>query len=203
PEAPISHCFARPEIAETESIRDQMGFAFMTGFRGKLHFVHVSTSLGVDYINLAKQRGLDVSCGVCPHHFYFNWNDMWGDDGIELKMNPPLREPGEPEKLLEALRDGRIDFVETDHAPHTWNDKYKLCASGVPALAWWPVFEEFLKLRDFTERRIEEVMFKKPIERFGVDIGIRKRRRIVDHRGDYAFNPWWRMEEEVGMRDSL
>ncbi|OIO80196.1 hypothetical protein AUJ84_04085 [Candidatus Pacearchaeota archaeon CG1_02_32_132] len=202
PRNPITHAFARPAIAETESIRDMLGFAYLTGFKGKLHFVHVSTHEGVEYINLAKKRGLDVSAGVCPHHLLLPYTEMLGIQGLEKKMNPPLRAPGEPELLLEDLREGRIDFLETDHAPHTRKDKYEACASGVNALAWWPLFEEFFRRRGFTEKRIEEITFSAAVERFGADV-IRKRKPIKDRRGDYEINPWRKLEEELGMVNKL
>jgi len=200
--APISHCFARPEICETESMSDGLGFAFITGFRGKLHIAHISTSYGVELVNRAKQQGLDVSSGVCPHHIYYDWNQMMKEDGLGWKMNPALREPGEPARLLEYLRVGKIDFLETDHAPHTRHDKFIGCASGVVALPWWRVFEEFLRHSGFTEKRIEEVVIKKAAERFGIDV-VSKKRRIKDRRGDYEINPWKSMEELVGMVGKL
>jgi len=200
---PESHCFARPEITETEAIRDIMGFGYLTNFLGNIHFVHVSTSLGVKYINRAQQRGQRVTSGVCPHHLYYDWTQMFREDGLVWKMNPALREPGESKRLIEYLKDGRIDILETDHAPHTYDDKFIDCASGVVAEPWWPVFIEFLRYNGFSEKRIEEVTLTKAAEIWGIDVRVPRNRIIKDHRQDYSTNPWKSMEELVGMVGKL
>lgn len=199
PEHPITHCFARPSVAETESISDQLYFARSSGFEGKLHIVHISTSEGVKLVNEAKRKGVDVSCGVCPHHLFRDYTAMLGRDGLVWKMNPPLRRPGESDKLLEALIDGRIDFLETDHAPHTHDDKFVRCASGVTALPSWPVFTEALIQKGFSERIVEEVTLIAAAERFDVSLNP-KIRKIKDRAGDYFVNPWKDLEESIGWK---
>lgn len=202
-DSPESHCFARPEITETEAIRDIIGFGYLADFKGNIHFVHVSTSLGVEYINRAQQRGQRITSGVCPHHLYKDWTNMLGKDGLVCKMNPALREPGEPQRLVEALRDGRIDVLETDHAPHSYDDKYIRCASGVVAEPWWALFKEFLRHNDFSEKRIKEVTLDNSSKIWGVDVKIPRNPVLRDHRQDYETNPWKDMEELLGMVNNL
>jgi dihydroorotase len=70
----------------------------------------------------AKARGLRVTCEVTPHHFALTDREMTRFDA-DFKMNPPLRSPADLDSVLEALADGTVDAIATDHAPHTWDDK--------------------------------------------------------------------------------
>ena len=122
---------------------------------------------------------------------------MYQTGGIKWKMNPPLRAPKRPEILLEDLKSGRIDWIETDHAPHTLDEKVKdPFMSGIPGLPWWKVFEEFLRYHGFSDKRIEEVTFSKVLERFKLDIK-KSQRKIKDRRSDYPFNPYETLEKTV------
>ena len=88
----------------------------------RLHLCHCSTRDSVEMIRLAKQEGLKVSGEVCPHHFTLTSADIPGDDS-NYKMNPPLRTAADREALVEGLRDGTIDAIATDHAPHSVQEK--------------------------------------------------------------------------------
>jgi len=190
PSDPRSHCEARPPRAEIESIRDQIRFVVDAGFKGKLHIAHISTPEGVHLVDGAKINGVDVSCGVCPHHFIYDERKMEEPEGIKWKMNPPLRRVGDPELMLNLLKEGKIDFIETDHAPHRLGEKIgQQCMSGVPGLPWWGFYSAYLEQRDFSGKRIREVTRDRALERFGIEVGDNVR-RIVDRRGDYAFNTY-------------
>jgi dihydroorotase len=198
---PPSHCIARPAEAEVDSIRDIIAMAYMTRFPGKLHIAHISTPEGVRYVNAAKDAGMDVSCGVCPHHFIYDWNQMYDENGLFWKMNPPLRAPGEPQQMLEYLREGKIDWIETDHAPHSLEEKTAHpFMSGIPGLAWWDLYAEFLRLNDFSDKRIEEVTSTNAMARFGMEFSTTERPR-VDRRNDYPFNPYTPLERRLGLTD--
>jgi dihydroorotase len=198
---PFSHCLARPEKSEIESVRDQITLAKKYSFLGKLHVAHISSPGAVNLVVKAKEEGLDISSGICPHHFIYDYKKMEEDDGVLWKMNPPLRSPDSREKMLNYLREGKIDWIETDHAPHTLKDKTqgdnnRGFASGIPGLPWWNFFEEFLRQNNFSEGLIEKIVFSNVVERFSLDIG-RSKRRIVDRRGDYPFNPYLSLEREL------
>jgi dihydroorotase len=199
---PITHCLARPESAEVASVKDQIMLAKKYGFKGKPHIAHISSPKSIEIVQTAKKDGLDISCAVCPHHLFYNERIMDSENGILWKMNPPLRSEGSPEKMLEYLRNGEIDWMETDHAPHTLDEKTKEgYLSGLPALASWPVFIEFLRFKGFSEKRIQEVTFLNPVERFCIDLTNKSRRiKLVDRRRDYAFNAFKSMEELIGWR---
>jgi len=89
------------------------------------HVCHVSTEQSVRLIRLAKQVGVSVTAEVCPHHLILSDEDIPGLDDANWKMNPPLRTPKDVEAVLEALEDGTIDIIVTDHAPHSAEEKAK------------------------------------------------------------------------------
>lgn len=88
----------------------------------RLHLCHCSTELSVDLIKLAKQKNAKLSAEVCPHHFSLTEDDILTDDA-NYKMNPPLRTKKDVDALLMGLKDGTIDVIATDHAPHSREEK--------------------------------------------------------------------------------
>jgi dihydroorotase len=106
--------------------------------RGKLHVAHLSTAAGVDAIRRGKARGVRVSAEATPHHLLLT-DQAVKDSGYDTatKMNPPLRSDADRRAVLEGIRDGTIDCIATDHAPHTVDDKnveYDEAAFGVVGL---------------------------------------------------------------------
>ncbi|MFD0588035.1 dihydroorotase [Paenibacillus sp. GCM10027627] len=87
------------------------------------HVCHVSTEQSVRLIRLAKSIGVSVTAEVCPHHLLLSDEDIPGLDDANWKMNPPLRTPRDVKAVIEALEDGTIDMVVTDHAPHSAEEK--------------------------------------------------------------------------------
>ena len=194
---PITHCHARPERAEIESVRDQLRLSKDYGFKGKLHIPHISSPGAVDLVMAAKKEGQDVSSGICPHHFIYDWQQMGENNGVLWKMNPPLRSPESKDKMMQNLLLGKIDWIETDHAPHTFDEKVKgSFMSGIPGLPWWNLFEEYLRMNGFSDSKIEQVTFSNVSQRFGIDIK-KSKRTIVDRRADYPFNPYKPIEERL------
>lgn len=98
-----------------------------TGVR--LHLCHCSTKDSVEMIRLAKEEGLPVTGEVCPHHFILTSDDIKEDDG-NWKMNPPLRAKEDVEALIEGLKNGVMDVIATDHAPHAEEEKNKSMAKA-------------------------------------------------------------------------
>jgi dihydroorotase len=194
---PISHCHARSERSEIESVRDQIKFADRYGFSGKMHVCHISSPGAVELVVDAKEKGLDISSGICPHHFIYDWQQMSKDKGILWKMNPPLRDPESKNWMFCNLRNGLIDFIETDHAPHRLRDKIgRDAASGITGIEKWPLFLEYLRYFGFSDNRVEEVTFSKAAERYGVDVD-RSNRDLVDRSEDYDFNFYEVIEKEI------
>jgi dihydroorotase len=109
-----------PAVAEDVIVARDLALAADTGAR--LHIQHVSTSGSVEQIKRAKQSGLSVTCEVTPHHLGLDESAV---DNLDpnFKMYPPLRSVEDREALLGALRDGTVDAVATDHAPHSMSEK--------------------------------------------------------------------------------
>ena len=101
------------------AVRDVM-LAKDTG--AKLHLCHCSTKESVEIVKLARERGVRISAEACPHHFTLSSDDMVPGD-TNFKMNPPLRTREDVQALRVGLRDGIIDVIATDHAPHSQSDK--------------------------------------------------------------------------------
>jgi len=108
-----------PESEQIGVFRD-ICLAEMTGAR--LHLAHLSTAGSVELVRAAKRRGLPVTCEVAPHHFSLDDSSLMGYD-TNMKMNPPLRSKEDVAAILEALSDGTIDVIATDHAPHAPHEK--------------------------------------------------------------------------------
>ena len=109
-----------PAAAEASVVARDVQIAELT--RSRLHICHVSCAETVDVIRWAKQRGINVTAEVAPHHLVLTTNEVLGYDPT-YKVNPPLRPSEHVEALREALVDGTIDAVATDHAPHARHDK--------------------------------------------------------------------------------
>lgn len=125
-----SHSFARPVEAEVASVADQLQFSLEAGFKGHLHICHLSSVASLALVEEAKKQGRRVSCASTAHHLLLSLEDA-RDRKLYAKMNPPLRSEEERAQLFAALLAGRIDWIETDHAPHTIADKEQ-GASGIP-----------------------------------------------------------------------
>lgn len=95
----------------------------------RLHLCHCSTADSVEMIRLAKEDGLPVTGEVCPHHFILTADDIPADDG-NYKMNPPLRGRADVEALREGLKNGIMDVISTDHAPHSAEEKNRSMAEA-------------------------------------------------------------------------
>ncbi|HRV68264.1 MAG TPA: dihydroorotase [Marmoricola sp.] len=109
-----------PAIAEEVIVARDVMLAKHTGSR--VHVAHVSTAGSVDVIRWAKSRGIDVTAEVTPHHLMLTTDLLVGYDPT-FKVNPPLRPQEDVQALRDALADGTIDAVATDHAPHARHDK--------------------------------------------------------------------------------
>ena len=96
--------------------------ALMEHTKSHIHFQHLSTKGSLAMIREAKRRSLPVTCEVTPHHFALTDKEMARFDA-DFKMNPPLRTQADIDAILEAIADGTVDAIATDHAPHTHDDK--------------------------------------------------------------------------------
>jgi len=127
-------CIGIPSAAEEVMVARDIMLAEYTG--GHLHLAHLSTKGSLRLVREAKKNGIRVTCEVAPHHFALTDKELMRFDG-DYKMNPPLRSQADLDAVLEALADGTVDAIATDHAPHTWDDKeceLPLAAFGIIGL---------------------------------------------------------------------
>lgn len=112
-----------PSAAEDVMVDRDIVLAAMTG--SAVHIAHVSTCGALRSVRDGKSRGVRVTCEVTPHHFTLTDERLQAPLAYDthLKMNPPLREPGDRDAIIEGLRDGTIDVIATDHAPHHADEK--------------------------------------------------------------------------------
>ena len=114
------------EAEEIMAIRDIL-LARLTG--GHIHLCHMSTKGSVELIRWGKERGINVTAEVCPHHLSLTEDAVEGYD-TNAKMNPPLRTAADVAALQEAVKDGTIDVIATDHAPHHYDEKEREFANA-------------------------------------------------------------------------
>ncbi len=136
------------------------------------HVCHISTKESVELIRQAKAHGVNVTCETAPHYLVLCDEDMQ-EDG-RFKMNPPLRSREDKEALIEGIKDGTIDMIATDHAPHSAEEKgrgLEKSLMGVVGLetAFPVLYTELVMKNIITLDRLVELMSFKPKERFGID----------------------------------
>ena len=158
-----------PEAEYTQIERDiklaeEIGVAY--------HVCHISTAESVSLIRDAKARGVDITCETAPHYLVFSENDV-KDDG-RFRMNPPIRTERDRLALIEGIKDGTIDMIATDHAPHSAEEKSKGLKSlnGIVGLecAFPVLYTELVKKDVITLERLIELMSINPAKRFGIEI---------------------------------
>ena len=121
---------------EAEDIMVYRDISLLEKTGGRLHVAHISSKNSVDLVRQAKSRGLSVTCEVAPHHFTLTDEAVRGYN-TNTKMSPPLRAIDDVEAIKEGLRDGTIDIIATDHAPHDIADKqveYQNACFGIVGL---------------------------------------------------------------------
>jgi allantoinase len=117
---PEAHYDSRPNMVEALAVERAIAFAERTGVR--LHLVHVSTREALECVRRAKARGVRVTCETCPQYLLLTKKDL-ERFGAYAKFNPPARGQEDVSSLVAGLKDGSVDILVTDHAPHTKDEK--------------------------------------------------------------------------------
>lgn len=139
------------------------------------HVCHISTKESVRVVRDAKRAGIKVTAEVTPHHLLLCEDDIPGLDA-NYKMNPPLRSRADRDALIEGLLDGTIDFIATDHAPHTAEEKgegMELAPFGIVGLetAFPLLYTHFVKKGIITLKQLVDFLTEKPADVFGLPYG--------------------------------
>jgi dihydroorotase len=155
-----THETRRPPECEISATRFALEMIEKYNLTGKL--CHYSVGEGLPLIRAARKKGLQVTCEVTPHHLYYDTSDITDKNRKLMQMNPPLRSLEDKLAMLEALRVGTIDYLATDHAPHTLEEKAQ-GVSGQPHLDTYGAFVAWLiKEQNFRPERIAEVCSDNP-----------------------------------------
>lgn len=155
--------------SEYEQIARDIELARQTGC--KYHVCHISTKESVELIRKAKADGVDITCETGPHYLILCDNDLQ-EDG-RFKMNPPLRSKEDRQALIEGVKDGTIDMIATDHAPHSAEEKakgLKGSAFGIVGLetAFSLMYTHLVKTGIISLKKLAEIMHTNPSKRFNI-----------------------------------
>lgn len=128
------------------------------------HMAHVSTREAMEYVIDAKRKGINVTCEVAPHHIALTDNDY--------RVNPPIRAKEDVNFIIKAIKDGYVDAIATDHAPHTVEDK-KNGAPGISGIetAFGICYTKLVKEEHIALSKLSEIMSKNPADILGVKKG--------------------------------
>ncbi|WP_226578558.1 dihydroorotase [Halobacillus litoralis] len=162
-----------PNVAESVQIARDVLLAEAAGCH--YHVCHVSTKESVRVIRDAKKAGIHVTAEVTPHHLILNENNV-NEDHAFFKMNPPLRSAEDQEALINGLLDGTIDFIATDHAPHTEEEKQQGFLSspfGITGLetAFPLLYTHLVSKGVATLEQLIDWLTVKPAQTFGLPYG--------------------------------
>jgi len=163
-----------PSVSESVHISRDVLLAEAADAR--YHVCHVSTKESVRVIRDAKRAGIKVTAEVTPHHLILSDKDIKPND-THYKMNPPLRSEADREALIQGLKEGTLDFIATDHAPHSTEEKaqdVELAPFGIVGLETaFPLLytELVLKEKRFTLQELVDKMTKTPAESFNLPYG--------------------------------
>jgi len=163
------HLHYRPAICEEISINDI--FQASQGIASNIHICHVSSCEGLE---LLKRRPGNISCGVTPHHSLISTEKNLGTPSF-YKVNPPIRTSFDKEALFNGIKNGLIDVIESDHAPHTLDEKsidFNDSPSGLPGVeTMYPLFLNLVKKEALSFQRLISSLCIRPAELMGVPKG--------------------------------
>ncbi|CAG9619779.1 dihydroorotase [Sutcliffiella rhizosphaerae] len=171
-----------PSICESVHIARDVLLAEATGCH--YHVCHISTKESVRVVRDAKRAGINVTAEVSPHHLLLSEMEIPGLDP-NFKMNPPLRGKDDQEALIEGLLDGTIDFIATDHAPHTAEEKaegMEKAPFGIVGLetAFPLLYSHFVEKGIFTLKQLLEWLTVKPAKVFNLPYGTLQEGTVAD-----------------------
>ena len=167
----------------------------------RAHICHISTKTTKDMIRDAKKRGVKITCETCPHYFTFTVDEVL-NSGTNAKMNPPLREEKDKQAIIEGIKEGTIDCIITDHAPHSEEEKNKELSKAPNGIIGFEtaLSAEIMNLVDpghISYIDLVKVTSYNPAKILGIDRGILEEGKIADI---VVFNP---NEEYVYTKDMI
>ena len=186
-----------PDASEIVVVERDIRLVEITG--GRYHVAHISTAGAVDAVRRAKRAGLPVTCEVAPHHFALTDHDV-GDYRTFAKMAPPLRSEANRQAMVDGLKDGTIDAIASDHAPHDQESKrlpMARAANGVVGLeTMLPLSLELYHAGHLPLREVLHRLTCAPADLLGIDAG-RLRRGAPADLVLFDLDAPWRIDRDV------
>ncbi len=182
--------------SESEWLPIKRDIELLKETKAKYHVCHISTKESVDLIRKAKADGVDITCETGPH--YLTLCDMDIKDEGRFKMNPPIRSAKDRDALVEGIKDGTIDMIATDHAPHSKEEKgrgLKDSLMGVVGIetAFPIMYTKFVKTGELSLEKLIELLSINPSKRFDIKTGIKvgdvANFTVFDLNEKYTVNP--------------
>jgi len=156
------HLLCRPSECEEQAIKDVLDAS--RGFSSRIHICHLSSCDGFE---LLRKKPKNVSVGVTPHHLFFDVNNINSEQSL-YKVNPPVRSHFDRETLWYGVKNDVIDVLESDHAPHTLDEKKKdfnIVPSGVPGVeTMYPLFLAEVKKGNLSFNQLISLLCERPAE---------------------------------------
>lgn len=161
-----------PAAGEELQIQRDIALSELTGC--PIHIQHITSARGIELVREGKARGIAVTCEATPHHIALNEDDLTTTYNTNLKMNPPLRSKRDNEAIIEGIKDGTVDCIVTDHAPHAAHEKareFELAPFGMTGLetSLATIITYLVKPGHIDYDRMVELMAIKPREILRVD----------------------------------
>lgn len=172
----VAHCEDEDypkDSAETEWKQLERDLMLVEKTGCKYHACHLSTKESVELIRCAKKKGLDVTCETAPHYLTITRNEI--EDSGRFKMNPPIKGEEDRDALIAGIKDGTIDMIATDHAPHSREEKnrgFAGSAFGIVGLetAFPVLYTKLAKTGIISMEKLIELLYINPRKRFGLEV---------------------------------
>lgn len=180
--------------SEWRQIERDIRLAEQTGCR--YHVCHISCRESVELIRKAKGRGVDITSETAPHYLVMNDSQLL-DEG-RFKMNPPIRSEADRLALIDGVKDGTIDMIATDHAPHSEEEKSRGLSGSLMGISGietaFPVlYTELVRKNIITLQRLIELLNVNPLKRFGIGgrlaVGEKANLTVFDLNDEYTVTP--------------
>lgn len=172
----VAHCEDEDypkDSAETEWKQLERDLMLVEKTGCKYHACHLSTKESVELIRCAKKKWLDVTCETAPHYLTITRNEI--EDSGRFKMNPPIKGEEDRDALIAGIKDGTIDMIATDHAPHSREEKnrgFAGSAFGIVGLetAFPVLYTKLAKTGIISMEKLIELLYINPRKRFGLEV---------------------------------
>lgn len=161
-----------PAAGEEIQIARDIELSALTGC--PIHIQHLSSAHGLDLVRAGKANGVKVTCEVTPHHMFLNEESIGDDYNTYFKVNPPLRTADDAQAVIDAVVDGTVDCIVTDHAPHADHEKareFELAPFGMTGIetSVGLIVDKLVNTGAITWQRMVELMSVNPRKILGID----------------------------------